>query len=295
MKNYAFLVGINNYPSAPLRGCVNDINDLAEFLVSCANFKAPEIRMLTDERATTSAITEGLQRMVKDAKPGNRLLFHYSGHGVQLPTTDHEGELDGLDEAICPFDFDWTQKHTLRDKDFVRLFRPVPKGVHFIWISDSCHSGDLSRNLSASTLDQTEASITPPAFRAAPGPGPLIQELFPMIRWLGMPADMAWALRAAMSLKLPLVTMADAARKLNLALITACRSNQTAGDANFKGRFNGALTHFLIKTLKAKGGLSLPLERLVPKIRSALAKAHFSQQPQLEGSKALFRVPFMAG
>ncbi|MBK9454893.1 MAG: caspase family protein [Bacteroidetes bacterium] len=35
----ALLVGINKYADAPLRGCINDITDMAEHLIAHCNFK----------------------------------------------------------------------------------------------------------------------------------------------------------------------------------------------------------------------------------------------------------------
>src|SRR6516162_11950800 len=114
--NRAFLVGINKYPSQPLKGCVNDVVDMANFLVSKCNFAMEDIRLLVDERATKAAIIERLDWLLKGLKSGDRILFHYSGHGVQLPARNIQGEVDSLDEAICPVDFDWTDEHTIRDK-----------------------------------------------------------------------------------------------------------------------------------------------------------------------------------
>ena len=54
----ALLIGINKYPNCPLNGCVNDVNDMANFLVQQYKFNPDNIRMLTDERATTAAILE---------------------------------------------------------------------------------------------------------------------------------------------------------------------------------------------------------------------------------------------
>lgn len=280
LNQRALLVGINNYPSAPLRGCVNDVNDLAKFLSKHGGFKSNEIRRLTNSKATTSAILESLRWLVKGAAPGDRLYFHYSGHGVQLPTLDPDGEPDGLDEAICPVDFDWTDKRVIRDKDFARIFRSVPAGTHFVWISDSCHSGDLSRRLPLPARAQTRNAS-------------LLESLVPAIRWIGPATNLAWRLSAARKAGLPLATLADATKDLNLVLITACKANQTAHDAIFKRRANGALTYILLKTLEAKGGLQLTLQKLLPKIRAALKEAHFRQQPQLEGSKSLFRSTFL--
>jgi hypothetical protein len=50
--NRALLVGINSYPGAPLNGCVNDVTDMANFLVDNCNFTMSDIRLLTDARAT---------------------------------------------------------------------------------------------------------------------------------------------------------------------------------------------------------------------------------------------------
>jgi metacaspase-1 len=41
--NRALLVGINRYPSAPLNGCINDIEDMAKFLVDKCVFTKSDI------------------------------------------------------------------------------------------------------------------------------------------------------------------------------------------------------------------------------------------------------------
>jgi hypothetical protein len=38
MSNRALLVGINRYPNVPLDGCVNDVKDMANLLVSRCGF-----------------------------------------------------------------------------------------------------------------------------------------------------------------------------------------------------------------------------------------------------------------
>ncbi len=278
--NRALLVGINAYPDSPLRGCVNDVEDMSDFLVGKCGFVEREIRLLTDKRATTGAILERLLWLIKGARAGDRLFFHYSGHGVQLTTRDSSGEVDGLDEAVCPFDFDWSDEHAIRDKDFARLFKAVPAGVNFIWVSDSCHSGDLIRAPSRSARG-TPRTRTPAAGQSA-------------IRWIGMPADMAWRIRTATALHIKPGTLGRAVHGLNLALITGCRSDQTSADAFFSGRFNGALTYMLLRGLRARNGLCDPLKTIVPRVRGMLKKAGFTQEPQLEGNAGLHRMPFLA-
>ena len=105
MTNRALLVGINAYPSSPLRGCINDVNDIAKLLIEKCLFHQTEIRFLTEGQATASAIRDALSSwLVQAASSGDRLLFHFSGHGSILPGHD-----DKVHNVICPVDFDFTE------------------------------------------------------------------------------------------------------------------------------------------------------------------------------------------
>jgi hypothetical protein len=259
MTYKALLVGINAYPSCPLRGCINDITDMANFLIAKVGFQESDIRLLTDGRATTAAIRERLHWLVADVKPGDKIVFHYSGHGAQSATRDKAGEVDGLDEVICPVDFDWSDEKMIRDKEFHEIFASVPAGVKFIWISDSCHSGDLYRDM----------SMWRP--RAMP-----------------VPEDIAWRMRIAA--KKEMAAKKDTTE--NLAFISGCKSNQTSADATFNNRPNGALTYFLLQELNRKGGTTRPLTQVVAGVRKQLKANGYSQVPQLEGSEVLMNESF---
>ena len=264
----AVLVGINKYPDPDneLSGCINDITDMANFLCKEKQFKMTDVRLLADDRATKANIIERLNWLVKDAKAGDQLLFHYSGHGAQMTTRAKTGEPDKLDEVICPWDFDWTDKTALRDKEFAKIFTTVPKGVEFIWLSDSCHSADLSRGFKK-----------PGAFKA---------------RTMIPPPDIAWRNRSIDSTPVKLQELAKTAKKRNLALISGCKSHQESADAVFNKRANGALTYYLLKTLKTKAGKTDSLRVITDKVNAALKKADFTQRPQLEGSLELMDKPF---
>jgi len=264
--NRALLVGINNYPSSLLSGCINDIQDMADFLVKHCNFEMSDIRLLADERATKKGIIDRLGWLLNGLHKGDRVLFHYSGHGVQLPTRNPQGEVDGLDEAICPVDFDWTDKHTVRDKDFNKLFSNIPVGVEFIWISDSCHSGDLSRDMESYSKS--------------------IKTMIP-------PVDINWRLQTAKKANITATGMNRTAAGLNLALISGCKSHQSSADAVFDNRPNGALTYFLLQELHKENGLSLPLSKVVKKVNSMLQNEGFEQAPQLEGNSEIKARPFL--
>ncbi|SFD98791.1 Caspase domain-containing protein [Chitinophaga sp. CF118] len=269
----ALLVGINEYPDprAVLNGCINDITDMATFLVDNCQFKKSDIRLLVDKRATTAAILERLTWLLNGIRKGDRIVFHYSGHGAQMATRNPEGEVDGLDEVICPVDFDWTDKHAIRDKDFRRIFSAIPQGVNFVWISDSCHSGDLSRFMES----------------------PEIQKQHRKSKSYPRPADIAWRVETAREKQLERATIKGVSEDLHLALITGCKSNQVSSDAFFGDRYNGAMTYFLLQLLGTEDGQAMPLKNLVSTINKSLAKAQFSQEPQLEGSPVLAKQSFL--
>ncbi len=137
MKNKALLVGINAYPnpSNQLRGCVNDIVDMENFIASKNKiYQRENIRTLTDSRATKKGILAALDWLILGATAGDQILFQYSGHGAQVPSQTPDFEKDGLDEIICPYDFEdengaaGTGANAISDKEFAQLFAKIPKG-----------------------------------------------------------------------------------------------------------------------------------------------------------------------
>jgi hypothetical protein len=257
MASKALLVGINAYPAPnQLHGCINDIDDVAAYLTAHSHFKDSDIERITDAQATTANIRAALEKLVASVKPGDRALFHYSGHGAQMPTLSN-GEIDGLDEVICPVDFDWSDEHAIRDDDFNKIFSKVPAGVEFVWVSDSCHSGTLER-------------LAPPPGHEQDKSREIVPE--------GKLADDILAARDRGVTERKLT----APQKLNVALISGCQSRQTSADAHIDGRYSGAATYFLLQQLRA--GPNLPLEDLVKKVNHALRGARYDQEPGLYGN-----------
>jgi hypothetical protein len=259
----ALLVGINDYKGAPLRGCINDINDMAQLLVQKYSFKPENIRLLADQRATTEGISERLHWLA-DVQPGDRCLFHFSGHGVQVASRDYKHEVDGLLEAVCPYDFDWSEEHMVTDKTFYKFFETIKSGVKFNWISDSCHSGDLTR--------------------AIPNPNVVqIPRVYPT------PVDLAWRTVVAKSKSIDNRSLID--NTLDVGFISGCQSNQTSADTvDNSGRPCGALTHYLIQAIQALPNGATTVD-VVLKTREYLSQAGYSQTPQAEGVRV--HMPFL--
>ena len=104
----AVLVGIN-YPGtkAELKGCHNDVARMRRCLVERFGFDESGIRVLVDDgsgpQPTGANIRRALARLVADARPGDFLFFHYSGHGTRLPAETGQHDDTGY-ECIVPCD-----------------------------------------------------------------------------------------------------------------------------------------------------------------------------------------------
>lgn len=149
MTKKALLIGINYVGSrSELRGCANDCATSVGILKKHFGFRDSNIRFLTDakevggdHRPTKTNILKYMSWLVTDAKPGDHLFFHYSGHGSQV--RDYNGdEQDGKDEVICPSDYG-SQGFIVDDQIFDTLVKPLPAGCKLFAIMDCCHSGTI--------------------------------------------------------------------------------------------------------------------------------------------------------
>ncbi len=141
----ALLVGIGKYMHLnDLQGPDVDIRNFEKFLIEREGFASDEISILQNERATRANILTALEHwLVGSTKPGDKVVFYYSGHGGQVRDTDGD-EQDGLDETLAPFDTDENQGNQITDDEFSAvLARLSDRDVTVIF--DSCHSGTISR------------------------------------------------------------------------------------------------------------------------------------------------------
>lgn len=86
-------------------------------------------------------ILMAMRWLLENTKSGDSLVFHFSGHGTQEISMDGN-EIDGLDEAICPVDYE-EQGKILDDEINTAIVRPLPRGAKLHAIVDACHSGTV--------------------------------------------------------------------------------------------------------------------------------------------------------
>ena len=143
----ALLIGINDYPDPENRldGCVNDVFLMSQILQE-STFRADEIRVVLDNRATAKGIMDRLHWLLDGTQPGDQRVLFYSGHGAQIPGYGSRDEVDHIDECLVPYDFDWSLEHAIIDKQFVELYSQLPYSSQLVAIFDCCHSGGMSRD-----------------------------------------------------------------------------------------------------------------------------------------------------
>lgn len=147
----AVLIGINyRRTESQLEGCINDVFNVQQFLIDNCGFDPANITLMTDDtplQPNRDQIQEQLVKLVTEAKEGDLLLFHYSGHGSRVRDRSAD-ETDGMDEVLVPLNYasagmisdDWIHANVLTK---------VGRNVSLYAFMDCCHSGtilDLKHN-----------------------------------------------------------------------------------------------------------------------------------------------------
>ncbi|ALF52418.1 peptidase C14, caspase catalytic subunit p20 [Nostoc piscinale CENA21] len=239
-RKLALLVGINEYSEddglSPLFGCVTDVRLQQELLIHRFGFKPQDILTLTDKQATRQGILTAFEEhLIKQAKPSDVVLFHFSGHGTRVKDPDSDAP-DGLNSTFIPIDgklppngrgsVNHIMGHTLF------LLMSALKTENVTVVLDSCHSGGGKRgNLRVRSVNGGTS--------LQPSP----EELEYQRQWLK---------RLGLSPQEFIQKRRQAVAKG--VVIASARSDQFAADAPFEGFHAGAFTYLLTQYLWQQTG-----------------------------------------
>jgi hypothetical protein len=149
MVKKALLIGCNyTGSSCALRGCINDVDNMKQFIINKFGYENKNITILIDSLPKNSPffpnknnIINEITKFTSTVKDGDELVLHYSGHGTQLSDRNKDEE-DKKDEAICPSDFKSDSDFIIDDDLYKYIIEPIcDKNIKMTVIFDCCHSG----------------------------------------------------------------------------------------------------------------------------------------------------------
>jgi Caspase domain/Domain of unknown function (DUF4384) len=275
-RKLALLVGINEYPEvsgfASLRGCVTDVELQRQLLIYRFGFNPADILTLTNAQATRSQILSAFEEhLIKQAKPEDVVVFHYSGHGSQV--TDPDGDFpDGLNSTFVPVDsalppafpFEGGVVQDIMGHTLFLLMSAL-QSEQVTVVLDSCHSGGGTRgNLrvrSPEGIDLVRGNGI--ALTASP------EEFEYQTQWLSRlnlsPEEFIHRRREGIA---------------KGVVIAATQRDQLAADAPFSDFFAGAFTYLMTQYLWQETG-SQTFASAIPNIARSTTQLSFSRQEPL--------------
>jgi hypothetical protein len=199
--------------SGPLFACENDADDMYKLAIA-QNFDAT---ILKTEEATRPAVKKSIEDAATKLKPGDFFLLTYSGHGGQLKDYDGD-EKDGKDETWCLYD------GQLLDDELNIFWSMFARGVRILLLSDSCHSGSVSKGGSGDSGEDPYAGeiCRDMPRNAAVATSKKNREFYANLQ-LGLPDP-----------RPPI--------EASVRLISGCQDHQKSSEGDGNGRFTRALT-----------------------------------------------------
>jgi metacaspase-1 len=157
-KGLALHIGLNSVDpahyagwSGPLNACEADAHDMADI----AKKSGMKSTVLLTKKGTRAKALAGIRAAARKLKRGDFFLLTYSGHGGQVTDVTDE-EPDGKDETWCLYDGE-----LIDDELYAELSR-FAAGVRVLVLSDSCHSGTVTRARPEPPPPGTRSKMMPP-------------------------------------------------------------------------------------------------------------------------------------
>jgi len=270
LRKWALLIGINKYPNfskgKQLKGCINDIESVANILETNFAFPKNNLTLLRNKEATRDNILANFESITKKISEGDILVIYYSGHGSQM--TDREGdEPDGLDETIVTYD---SGRYPLKNKDITddeiydQVLKMINKTPYITLIFDCCHSGTIARDVFGGNIRYIPPDLRPthelPKSKIKIGNYGISNKVVGPSGWL--PVHHTYV------------------------LIAGCRDEESSFEyhhiAGDKIIYHGAFTYVLCQAL-AKAEPKTTYRDVFEKITTQISTINSRQHPQMEG------------
>jgi hypothetical protein len=224
-------IGLNNVNpdkyggwDGQLSGCVND----ALAMQKIADGLGYVSTLILNEQATADRVICEIGQAAWNLDDGGIVLLTFSGHGGQMPDVNGD-EADGKDETWVCYD------RQLVDDELYNLWNQFKNGARIFVLSDSCHSGTITRNREYQAVAGSDAFAKHyPRTRSGPP------------RFRGIPPEVAAANYEQNKRQYDSLQFASGSRTRSMMdacvlLISGCQDNQLSNDGDTNGLFTGNL------------------------------------------------------
>ncbi len=248
----ALLVGIGDY-NTNKTGWKKVHGDAdVSLLLPVLKDKGYKVTTLINHQATKDNILKALRQLEKDSHAGDKVYFHFSGHGQRLPDFNGD-EKDGYDEAIVPYDALrspgyatpttlYNGENHIVDDELAPLFESIRKKIgnngELFAVFDACYSRGIEKGGEENLSDEFDVDNFPEYYRGT-------SDIF-------TPSDNSYLLK----LPLPLPFRPGCLT----AIITASLENERNFEVKINGRYYGSLTYCVYLLFHR----SVPLKEWIP-------------------------------
>lgn len=143
----ALLIGINyngmtTNNSIQLRGCIDDVVNLQDVLISNYGYDLSDISVLRDDISGCLPTRENIINSLRDiiTTPSGEIWIHYSGHGSQIPDKNVIKPTE-FDNILIPVDY--SVAGYITDNELLEYLKMISTETSAIFTFDCCHSGTI--------------------------------------------------------------------------------------------------------------------------------------------------------
>ncbi|MEH2466354.1 caspase family protein [Nostoc sp.] len=162
-RKLALLIGINQYPKIPdLSGCLTDVELQKELLIHRFGFQGSDILTLTEEEASREFIEAAfLDHLGKQAKPGDLVVFHFSGYGsrVKLETSPDPMQNALVAANVSKKSQDEKIVNYILEETLLLLLRSLPTDRVTAVLDTSFYAPSTVLGLKIRTLEESVAKL----------------------------------------------------------------------------------------------------------------------------------------
>lgn len=232
-------IGINKlnpkcYPTDPedlensgwegtLNACEWDAQDLQKI----ADSQGFESTILLTSKATVKNVTNAIRKAAKTLTAGDSFFLTYSGHGGRVEDISGDETKGDEDSTWCLYDRQFI------DDELANLYSEFEAGVRILILSDSCHSGTVTR-----AVERLEPELTPAENKAIFGMEKPVFRLMPR-ETANAVYYARWEFYDEIQNNTPQVGKKGI--KASMRLISACQDDEIAADGMKNGKFTSVV------------------------------------------------------